>query len=61
MMKSWLFQQPGHGMSNFIVADRKTDYVLPLSVDDWLNEDHLAPFIVEVIDRLDPVGCGQFS
>ncbi|WP_300337016.1 transposase [Accumulibacter sp.] len=40
-------------MANFIVADRKTDYLLPPSVDDWLNEDHLARFIVEVIDQLD--------
>ncbi|MGH8832762.1 MAG: IS1182 family transposase [Polaromonas sp.] len=40
-------------MSNFIVADRKTDYLLPPSLDDWLNEDHLARFIVEVVDRLD--------
>ena len=40
-------------MSNFIVADRKTDYLLPPSVDDWLNEGHLARFIVEVVDQLD--------
>ena len=40
-------------MSNFIVTDRKTDYLLPPSVDDWLNEDHLARYIVEVVDRLD--------
>ena len=40
-------------MSNFIVADRKTDYLLPPSVDDWLTEDHLARFVVEVIDQLD--------
>lgn len=40
-------------MSNFIVADRKTAYLLPPSMDDWLNEDHLARFIVEVIDQLD--------
>ena len=40
-------------MSNFIVADRKTDYLLPPSVDDWLNEDHLARYIVEVVDELD--------
>ncbi|MCM8620464.1 MAG: IS5/IS1182 family transposase, partial [Candidatus Accumulibacter sp.] len=36
-------------MSHFIVTDRKTDYLLPPSLDDWLNEDHLARFIVEVI------------
>jgi transposase len=40
-------------MSNFIVADRKTDYLLPPSLDDWLNEDHLARFVVEVIEQLD--------
>src|SRR5674476_1043289 len=40
-------------MSNFILADRKTDYLLPPSVDDWLSQDHLARFVVEVIDGLD--------
>jgi transposase len=40
-------------MSNFIVTDRKTDYLLPPSVSDWLGEDHLARFVVEVIDQLD--------
>lgn len=25
-------------MSHFIVTDRKTDYLLPPSLDDWLNE-----------------------
>jgi transposase len=40
-------------MSNFIPADRKTDYLLPPSMDDWLTQDHLARFVVEVIDSLD--------
>ena len=40
-------------MLNFIVADRKTDYLLPPSLDHWLNEDHLARFFVEVVDKLD--------
>ena len=40
-------------MSNFIVTDRKTDYLMPPSIEDWLNEDHLARFVVEVIDQLD--------
>ena len=40
-------------MSNFIPTDRKTDYLLPPSVDDWLTQDHLARFVVEVIDGLD--------
>ncbi len=40
-------------MSNFILTDRKTVYLLPPSVDDWLTQDHLARFVVEVIDGLD--------
>ena len=40
-------------MSNFIVTDRNTDYLLPPSVNDWLEEDHLARFVFEVIDQLD--------
>ena len=40
-------------MSNFIPIDRKTGYLLPPSVDDWLTQDHLARFVVEVIDGLD--------
>ena len=40
-------------MTNFIIADRKTDYLLPPSLDDWLNEDHLARFVGEVVDQLD--------
>ncbi len=40
-------------MSHFIVTDRKTDYLLPPSLENWLNEDHLARFIVDVVDQLD--------
>jgi transposase len=40
-------------MRGFITLDRQTDYLLPPSVEDWLPENHLARFIVEVIDRLD--------
>ena len=40
-------------MTNFILTDRKTDYLLPPSLDDWLTEDHLARFVVEVVDQLD--------
>lgn len=40
-------------MSNFIAIDRNTAYLLPPSVSDWLGEDHLARFVVEVIDQLD--------
>ena len=40
-------------MPRFILADRMTAYLLPPSLDEWLNEDHLARFVVEVIDQLD--------
>ena len=40
-------------MSSFIPVDRKTDYLFPPSVEDWLPENHLARFIVEVVERLD--------
>jgi hypothetical protein len=40
-------------LDNFRTIDRKTAYLLPPSVDEWLPERHLARFIVEVIDWLD--------
>jgi transposase len=40
-------------MSRFHPVDRRTGYLLPPSVDEWLPEDHLARFIVEVVDGLD--------
>jgi transposase len=40
-------------MSNFRPIDRKTGYLFPPSVDEWLPEKHLARFIGEVIDELD--------
>ena len=40
-------------MSRFIAVDRDTAYLLPPSVNEWLPQDHLARFVVEVIDQLD--------
>jgi transposase len=40
-------------VSHFIVADRKIEYPLPPSLDECLNEDHLARFVAEMIDQLD--------
>ena len=40
-------------MSRFVTVDRDTAYLLPPSVDEWLPQDHLARFVVEVIDQLD--------
>lgn len=40
-------------MANFRLVDRETSYLLPPSVDEWLPEDHLARFVVEIVDQLD--------
>jgi len=40
-------------MSNFRQVDRRTGFLLPPSVDEWLPQRHLARFVVEVIEGLD--------
>lgn len=40
-------------MARFIAFDRNQQFLLPPSIDDWLPEDHLARYIVEVVDQLD--------
>lgn len=37
----------------FIPVDRETPYIFPPSVQDYLPEDHLARFVVEIVDQLD--------
>jgi len=37
----------------FVTLDRDTPYMLPPSVQDYLPEDHLARFVVEMVDQLD--------
>ena len=37
----------------FTECDRKTPFLFPPSIEDWLPEGHLARFVVEVVDRLD--------
>jgi transposase len=39
--------------AKFIDYDQSTLYLLPPSLQDWLPEDHLARFVVEVVDQLD--------
>ena len=47
-------QPKGEDMkSKFITCDRDTLYVMPPSVDDWLPKDHIARFIVEILEQLD--------
>ena len=40
-------------MNNFRTIDRRTAFLLPPSVDEWLPERQLARFIVEVVEGLD--------
>ena len=40
-------------MTNFRPIDRATPFLLPPSVDDWLPKDHLARFVVDIVDQLD--------
>jgi transposase len=37
----------------FILIDRDTPYIFPPCVQDYLPEDHLARFIVDLVDQLD--------
>ena len=37
----------------FKPVDRDTPYLLPPSLQDWLPQEHLARFVVEIVDRLD--------
>lgn len=40
-------------MSHFRQVDRAAAYLLPPSVDEWLPADHLARFVVEIVEQLD--------
>ena len=40
-------------MINFRQCDRQTPYFLPPSVDEWLPPDHLARFVVDIVEQLD--------
>ena len=39
--------------TQFILIDRDTPYILPPCVQDYLPDDHLARFVVELVDQLD--------
>lgn len=39
--------------ANFIAWDRKTPFLLPPSIEEWLPEKHLARFVVEMVEQLD--------
>ncbi len=40
-------------MAHFRPIDRATPYLLPPSVEDWLPKEHLARFVVDIVDQLD--------
>jgi transposase len=40
-------------MARFIAVDRDTQFLFPPSVQEWLPEDHLARFVVDVVEQLD--------
>ena len=40
-------------MSNFRSIQRDMDFLFPPSMNDWLPEQHMARFIVEIIEQLD--------
>lgn len=53
-------------MANFQNVDRDTIYLMPPSIQEWLPENHLARFVVDIVAQLDlkPVynsyrGCGS--
>ncbi|MGZ5054402.1 MAG: IS1182 family transposase, partial [Methylobacter sp.] len=39
--------------AQFILIDRDTPYILPACVQDYLPEDHMARFVVDIVDQLD--------
>ncbi len=40
-------------MRKFITPDRQKEHLMPVSIDEWLPEKHLARFVVEILDQLD--------
>ncbi|MGD0322026.1 MAG: transposase [Acidimicrobiales bacterium] len=41
---------------NFLPAERDQLYLMPPSLRDWLSKDHLALFVLDVVDELDLSG-----
>jgi transposase len=38
---------------NFFECDRKTPFLFPPSIEEWLPQGHLARFVVEIVEQLD--------
>lgn len=39
-------------MKRFVGADREQSMLMPYDLCDWLPEDHLARFMVDIVERL---------
>lgn len=49
-----MFTWPPHHMAHhFVSLDRATPFLLPPSLEEWLPEQHLARFVVEIVEQLD--------
>lgn len=46
-------------MARFVAVDRDTQFLFPPSVQEWLPEDHLARFVVDVVEQLDLSGLEE--
>jgi transposase len=40
-------------MNRFRPIDRETDYLLPVSIEDWLPKSRLARYVVDVVESLE--------
>jgi transposase len=43
----------GGGAYNFVAPERDQRYLLPSSLSDWLEEDHLAWFVLDCVEEMD--------
>jgi transposase len=46
-------------MPRFIPVDRETQFLFPPSVQEWLPDDHMARFMVDMVEQLDLSGLEQ--
>src|SRR5258707_13956817 len=46
-------------MARFVSVNRDTEFLFPPSVQEWLPKDHLARFVVDVVEQLDLSGLEQ--
>jgi len=46
-------------MVHFVAVDRDMQFLFPPRVQEWLPKDHLARFVVDVVEQLDFSGLEQ--